>query len=93
MFSTVTIAAVAAIVAAGFAAMHTPRLLALGIAKLIWHMGHARGLRLNDVLMTQRPVPADRWARTSREDRQLLSRSFAAAMNRTQMRSLLPTTF
>lgn len=70
-----------------------PALIALGIARALWSVAQSRGERLSAVLVTPRQAPADPWAATSKEDRQLLSRSLASAMNRTMMRSLLPSAF
>lgn len=85
---------IAALIGLAFAAglaMHGPALLAQGIAKLVWTMGNARADRLVAALAAPRAQRDDRWAQTSKEDCKLLSATFAIAMDRTEMRSLLPS--
>lgn len=84
------IAIIAGLLAAAAVAMHGPQAIALGIAKIFWNIAQSKGERLAAVLVAPRTASNDRWAATSKEDRQLLARSLASAMNRTQMRSLLP---
>ena len=78
---------------AALVAVHAPRLVAMGVAKLVWHMGQARAERLINALMAPREQAVDRWARTSKEERKLLAAALKDTMSRTQMRSLLPQAF